>query len=119
MSNEVKERQKELKSWISKIGMKEKDFSTLYCEDIYFEPSENDISRFNEKFKKELLRDTTKIEVFEKYFEFLYSLEEFKAIGYVKPTYVPNECFSDEFNERMKKISVDITNKLIGNEKEK
>ncbi len=116
MYNKVKEKQKELKSWIAKIGMKEKEFSTLYCEHIYVEPSENDISRFNEKFKKELLRDTTKEEVLEKYFIFLYSLEEFKAIDYIKQTYVSDESFSDKFNERMKKISTDITNKLIEEE---
>ena len=50
--------------------------------------------------------------VLDKYFEFLYSLDEFKKVGYVKPFYIDDGKFDEDFNERMKKISENITDFL-------
>lgn len=119
MSENIEKKQEELKNWITKIGMTPKYFIGLYCvENFYYEEDEEDIEikRYYEKFKKEITRKTTKTEVLEKYFEFLYSLDEFKKAGYVKPFYVEDDSFDDEFNKRMKKISQEITNKLIEKE---
>lgn len=72
------------------------------------------IAQYHEKFKKEISRKTTKIEVLDKYLEFLYSLDEFKKVGYVKPFYIKrDDLFNEEFNKKMKKISEEITMKLL------
>jgi hypothetical protein len=111
--NEIVEKQKELKDWITKIGMTQKYFIGQYCIENFYNYSEEEIEQYYEKFKKELSRKTTKVEVLDKYFEFLYSLEEFKKVGYIKPIYVENEDFDDLFNKRMKDISKQITDNLI------
>ncbi|KLD98294.1 hypothetical protein [Aliarcobacter butzleri] len=111
MSNDIKEKQDELKNWITKIGMTQKYFIEQYCIDN-FNFTDEEIEQYYEKFKKELTRNTTKKEVLDKYLEFLYSLEEFKKIGYVKPFYIDDGTFDKDFNERMKKISKSITDFL-------
>ncbi len=111
MSNDIKEKQDELKNWITKIGMTQKYFIEQYCIDN-FNFTDEEIEQYYEKFKKELTRNTTKKEVLDKYFEFLYSLEEFKKIGYVKPFYIDDGTFDKDFNARMKKISKMITDHI-------
>ncbi|MFX4237484.1 hypothetical protein ACOL20_04095 [Aliarcobacter butzleri] len=109
MSNNIKEKQKDLKEWITKIGMTQKYFIEQYCIDN-FNFTDEEIEKYYEKFKKEITRTTTKIEVLDKYFEFLYSLDEFKKVGYVKPICIHrDELFDKNFQERMKKISKKIT----------
>ena len=99
MSNNIKEKQEELKIWITKIGMTQKYFIEQYCIDN-FNFTDEEIEQYYEKFKKEITRTTTKKEVLDKYFEFLYSLDEFKKVGYVKPFYVDDGKFDKYFNER-------------------
>ena len=111
MSNNIKEKQKDLKEWITKIGMTQKYLIEQYCIDN-FNFTDEEIEQYYEKFKKEITRTTTKIEVLDKYFEFLYSLDEFKKVGYVKPFYIDDGTFDKNFNEKMKKISENITNFL-------
>lgn len=115
MHKNIEERQKELKDWIIKIGMTVKYFSGQYCQDTFENFTEEEINQYYEKFKKELTRKTTKDEVLDKYFEYLYSLEEFKTAGYVKPFYIEDNDFNKEFNNRMKNISKEITDKLQTN----
>lgn len=110
--NEIVNKQKELKDWITKIGMTQKYFIGQYCIESFYNYSEEEIEQYYEKFKKELSRKTTKVEVLDKYFEFLYSLEEFKKVGYIKPVYIEDDEFGSSFNQRMKKISTDISNSL-------
>lgn len=99
MSNNIKEKQEELKIWITKIGMTQKYFIEQYCIDN-FNFTDEEIEQYYEKFKKEITRTTTKKEVLDKYFEFLYSLDEFKKVGYIKPFYVDDGKFDKYFNER-------------------
>lgn len=115
--NEIINKQKELKDWITKIGMTQKYFIGQYCIETFENHLDEEIEQYYEKFKKELSRKTTKVEVLDKYFEFLYSLEEFKKVGYVKPIYVEDKSFDDLFNKRMKHISKQITNDLINKNK--
>lgn len=116
MNERIEERQKKLKEWIIKIGMTNKYFIESYCISIFNNPQEKEIGQYYEKFRKEITRKTTKVEVLEKYFEFLYSLDEFKKVGYVKPLYVEDDSFDDEFNKRMNKISKEITEQLLREE---
>jgi hypothetical protein len=110
----LQEKQKELKNWITKIGMTQKYFIGQYCIENFIEYQDEEIDQYYEKFKKELSRKTTKIEVLDKYFEFLYSLEEFKKAGYVKPICIKEDnLFDENFNKRMKEISEQITKRLV------
>lgn len=112
MNNTIEEKQKELKIWITKIGMTQKYFIGQYCNDIFENYLDEEREQYYEKFKKELTRKTTKIEVLDKYFKYLYNLDEFEKAGYVKPFYINDDIFDDEFNNRMRKISKNITDKL-------
>ncbi len=100
MSNNIKEKQEELKIWITKSGMTQKSFIGHYCNEFFSHYAEEDIEKYYDKFKKEITRTTTKIEILDKYFEFLYSLDEFKKVGYIKPFYVDDGKFDKYFNER-------------------
>ena len=57
---DILEKQKELKDWITKIGMTQKYFVEQYCIDN-FNFTEEEITQYYEKFKKEISRKTTKI----------------------------------------------------------
>lgn len=113
MSRNIKDKQNELKDWITKIGMTQKYFIGQYSIDNFYNCTDDEIDQYYEKFKKELSRKSTKIEVLEKYFSYLYDLEEFKKIGYIKPTFISSDCFSEDFDEKMKNISKMITEELV------
>ena len=108
----MNDKKEELKSWIKKIGLTEKYFAQQYYVSSYVEPTEKDIDKFCEKFRGHIKRNTTPIETIELYLNFLFDMEEFKALNYVKPNYVMGDNFSQEFNKRMRKISTDINNQL-------
>jgi len=112
MNNNIKEKQEELKIWITKIGMTQKYFIGQYCVDNFESFTEEEIDQYYEKFKKEISRTTTQPEVLDKYFEFLYSLDEFKKVGYIKPIFIQDDEYDSQFDQRMKKISKQIHDKL-------
>jgi len=110
--NTIEKKQKKLKDWITKIGMTQKYFIGQYCVDNFANFTEEEIAQYYEKFKKEISRTTTKPEVLDKYFEFLYSLDEFKKVGYIKPIYIQEHEYDSQFDQRMKEISKQIHDKL-------
>ena len=105
-------KQKELISWIEKIGLKPKYFAEIYAQHLYNNPEEEEIKSFYEKFRGHMKRSTTKISVIDRYLDFLFTLEEFKDAGYIKPQFHYENSFDDSFNERMEKISKSITEEL-------
>ena len=117
MKNCIDSKKNELKNWISKIGMTQKYFAEIYCQEEYVEPSEEYIEQFYEKFKKQIGKNSKDISIIEKYFDFLFELEEFKKAGYVKPKFYFEDSFNDSFNKKMGKISEMISEKLIENKK--
>lgn len=106
-------KKKELKQWLKKLGFSQKYFAGLYCEHEYVEPSEEFIAQFYEKFKKQISNHAKDDVVIEKYLNFLFELEEFKNIDYVKPKFYCEDAFDKSFNEKMQKISKNITLKLL------
>jgi len=108
---ELEDKQKELKDWIEKIGFTRNKFAQYFYNDTESE-NEEETKQFQEKFKKQLQRKTTKIETIDKYLKFLYELPEFDKLNYIKPNYIVDNDISDIFNRRMKKISENITNKI-------
>lgn len=111
--NNIEYKINELKDWIIKIGLTQKYFSQQYYIEVYEDLNEEEINRFYQKFKGHMKRKTTSIETINLYLNFLFEMDEFKNISYIKPKFYEEESFSDEFNKRMKKISKDITDKLI------
>ena len=108
---ELEKKQNELKYWIKKIGFSQNKFAQHFCNDMMSE-HEEDIEKFPEAFKKQLQRKTTKVNIIDKYLEFLFTLSEFEELNKIKLNYIVNNNFGDIFNKRMKKISKNITNKL-------
>ncbi len=115
MEATLTEKQNELRKWIKKIGLNQKYFAQLYAQHLYYDPHEDDIKAFYEKYKGHMKKDrtTTDVNIINKYLDFLFTLEEFKDTGYVKPTFHHKDRFSDSFNKRMEKISKKITEKLV------
>lgn len=118
MNKEIKNKQEELKSWIKKIGMTQKYFAEQYFIEVYGSYEESEIQGFYEKFKGHLKRNTTPVETIDIYLNYLYQMEEFKKVGYIKPVYLEDDMFDKEFNKRMNEISKCITDKLIENSSE-
>jgi hypothetical protein len=110
--NIISEKQFELKSWLKKIGLSQNEFAALFLEETYEYVTDEEITRFQENFKKQLIRKSTKPERIEAYLEYLYTTEKFKEAGYIKP-----QCYSDDILDpiaakMMKKISQDLTEKI-------
>ncbi len=108
----MRDKKEELRNWIKKIGLTEKYFSEQYYIETYEDINEKEINRFYQKFKGQMKRDTTSTEIIELYMNYLFDMEEFKALNYVKPNYIMDDNFSKEFNNKMKNISILINNKL-------
>lgn len=110
----MKEKQKELKNWLEKLGISGNEFAKrFYYETIdseLFEAEEQKaVKKFQDQFKKALQRETTKDELLDKYLNFLYEQEEFKKKDLVKPNCIFSNEFDKEFNKKMKQISKNIT----------
>lgn len=110
--NETEIKQIELKKWIKKLGMTHKYFAEQYFIEEYDSFNEEEISAFYEKFKGHLKRTTTPIETINIYLKYLYEMEEFKNKCYIKPNKIEDNIFGKEFDEKMKEISKDISDKL-------
>ncbi len=108
---ESEKKQKELKDLIKKIGFTQNKFAQYFYNET---ESENEVEtkQFQEKFKKQLHRKTTDIEIIDTYLKFLVELPAFAKLNDIKPNYIANNNFSDIFNKRMKKISESITKSL-------
>jgi hypothetical protein len=69
---------------------------------------EDDAKRFAEAFKKQMTRDSTSLEVLERYLAALQELPEFRKAGmhYLRP--IKNEHLPDELSKELKDISREI-----------
>ena len=68
-----------------------------------------DKSKFQERFKKELNRTSTKAELIDKYLDFLYSLEKFKEAGYIRPQCYSDDILDPESAKMMKALSRELS----------
>ncbi len=113
MKDELKQRQQELKDWLKKLGLSQ----NVFAERVFYEMNESDnekeIKQFTERFKKAINRDSTDISLIESYLKILYQQNEFLKLGLVVHEPYCDDEFSDLFNKRMKKISKNITDKLL------
>ena len=116
MNNKLIDKQTELKQWIKKIFKSQKYFAEQYYIEIYVNYDEIDLKQFFERLKKEINRNTTNIEIIEKYLKFIFDSEEFKNSEFIKPNFYFEDNFSNKFNKRMKEISKNITDNINNKE---
>jgi len=113
MKDELKQKQQELKDWLKKLGLSQ----NVFAERVFYEMNESDNEQerkqFIERFKKALNRESTDIGLIESYLKILYQQNEFLKLGLVVHEPYCDDEFSDTFNKRMKKISKNITDKLL------
>jgi hypothetical protein len=113
MKDELKQKQEELKQWLKKLGLSQ----NVFAQRVFYEINENDneeeIKQFTERFKKAINRDSTDIGLIESYLKILYQQNEFLKLGLVVHESYCDDEFSDAFSKRMKKISKNITEKLL------
>jgi len=118
MKDQLKQKQQELKEWLKKLGLSQ----NVFAERVFYEINESDneveIKQFIERFKKALNRDSTDIGLIETYLKILYQQNEFLKLGLVVHKPYCDDVFSDAFNKRMKKISKNITDNIIGKDNE-
>ncbi|MDD2464139.1 MAG: hypothetical protein PHI97_09085 [Desulfobulbus sp.] len=116
--DEVSKKQSEFKSWLKKIRISQNDFADLFMYSIEEESSEEQIKKFQEKFKKQLNRKTTSLELLDAYLNFLFSLEKFKEAGFVRPQSYSDDILEPSAARMMKCISKKLTQKYQDEEYE-
>lgn len=105
---EVSEVISHLKTIMSELGWTQNELARIIFAELNQTDNEDEIKAFQEKFKKALQRDTTKIELLQRYLEIAVSQPEAKAIVKSFKKYSPLNAISPSLSEGMKKISKEI-----------
>lgn len=108
--NEISEKQKELRTWLKKIGLSQNEFAALFYDEHHEICIKEDVERFKEKFKKQLNRQSTKVELLESYLDYLFSTIKFREAGYFRPQCSSGGILDPETERLMKKISEELSN---------
>ena len=108
--SEISEKQTELRTWLKKIALSQNEFAALFYDEHHENCIEEDVERFKEKFKKQLSRQSTKVELLETYLDYLFSTEKFKEAGYFRPQCASGGILDPEAEKLMKKVSKELTN---------
>ncbi len=112
MNNQLKEKQQDLKDWLKKLGLTQ----PLFAERIFYHmnnsDNEEEIKQFIERFKKAINRNSTDIKLIESYLDILFEQDDFLKLGLIKPIFYYENDFDDVFNQKMKKISKNISEQL-------
>lgn len=106
-------KQQELKEWLCKVGLSQNEFAALYLLEFDGNCAEEDIKRFQENFKKQLTRKTTKSGVVDNYLNFLFTTEKFKEVGYFKPQCHTDDLLGEDVKRVMRNISKKLTDKIL------
>ncbi len=109
---EIRDKQAELKSWLKKIGLSQSEFAALYYDENHEYCVEEDVDRFKETFKKQLNRQSTKVERLETYLNFLFTTAKFREAGYFRPQCSSSGILDPETEKLMQKISKELTDKI-------
>lgn len=106
----VQKKQEELKTWLKKIGWSQKRFARSYYYDFNDTDIEEEVLQFEEKFKKQISRKTTSVELVDQYLKYLYSLKEVKLNSFISCNNSSEDEFGNIFNLKMRDISRRISN---------
>lgn len=102
---ETEKLQKEIKNCIAKLGWSQKSLARA----IFMEKNDTDnnleITRFEERVKKDLSRKTTKPKRLSYYLDFITTHPDFKKIDIVIPQYHSLGILGDDMENEMKNIS--------------
>lgn len=87
----IKELQSSIKHTIALLGWSLKDFVGKYMIETHDFVEEEDINQFYETVRKQIERDTTKVELLVKYHSFLFATDEYKNLRTISEnTSTPN-----------------------------
>ena len=108
--------QRKIKQLIYELGWTQ----NLLAEKIYNEEHDTDnddeLRCFQERFKKELSRDTTKPERLKKYLSIIPDLPGAEGINLVSNKFVPTGAISDALVAGLKAISNEIDSEILAHE---
>lgn len=108
----TKDLQCEIITLMNRLGWSKKQLARI----IYHEREEHDdakqIKRFEESFRKELDRPTTKPEKLQEYLQIIYRQREYKNLDLVVPVYRGKKVLSPTMQEGLKKLSRDISRSI-------
>lgn len=111
LSTELQQVYTEFERSLNIIGWCYKNFCFYYYQDIINESYDDEIesSRFYEKQKKKKQRKTHSLNELGDFIHYLTNHPDFRKKEFIKPYYLSDEDLSLEFEQEMKKISVQIT----------
>ena len=110
--SEVLEKQSEIKGWLKKIGLSQNEFAALFLLEHDDNCTEEEIKKFQENFKKQLSRQSIKIEKLETYLNYLFTTEKFKDAGYIWPQSYSDDILEPVAAKMMKKISKKLNEQI-------
>jgi hypothetical protein len=112
-NEEVLALQNQIKDLAEKLGWTQNALARkLYCE-INEVDDEDEILRFQERFKKELQRPTTNSEKLKRYIIIIISHPDAAKLGLVFNKHMPLKAISDELSNGLMKISRELDRELL------
>ncbi|OPX56543.1 hypothetical protein SAMN02745127_01817 [Oceanospirillum multiglobuliferum] len=106
------ETQVEIKRLLGKLKWSQKRLGReFYYAKHEYENDPNEIIRYEEKVKKDLSRESTKLEVLQSYLDIIAQHNEFQKLDLVIPIYKRSSILSEEMEMGMADIS-ELINKM-------
>ncbi|TMP39936.1 hypothetical protein CWB96_22735 [Pseudoalteromonas citrea] len=99
------ELQEEIKRLLGKLKWSQKKLGRELYHAKYDDDDFVEISRYEEKVKKDLIRKSTKTEVLESYMDIIVKHEEFQKLDIMVPTYQKTGVLSERMESGMNNIS--------------
>lgn len=105
---EVLEVQKQIKNLSAEIGWTQNRLAQILYTELHVFDDPDEILKFQERLKKELVRPTTKIERLRVYLDLIIAHPEAKKVDRVFNKYIPQEAISASLRKGMIDISQSI-----------
>ncbi len=109
---EVLNIQSQLKSLMSEVGWTQNKLARIIFTELSETDNEGEMRAFQERFKKALQRDTTKVELLETFLEIAVSHPDAKDAKNIYKKYSSNNLLSPLLYDGMRKISQEIDESL-------
>ncbi|OOF00359.1 hypothetical protein [Salinivibrio sp. IB643] len=98
----------QIKGLLAELGWTQNRFARILYSELHEWDDEDEIFRFQEKFKKELQRPTTKPDRLKVYLDVMMRHPEAKKLDVVMNRYIPQGSISSSLSKGMKDISSEI-----------
>lgn len=107
------ELQKEIKKIIGRLGWSQKRLGREVYTATFDDDDFEEITKYEERLKKDLSRKTTNPDRLRKYLEIISQHREFEKLDIVSPIYLSNNVLSETMQKGMMDISKEIDKMLI------